>query len=108
MRTPCSRSDGELTKQALELSRRLAAPHQSPTSAIYYNRLEYCRMFRLRYAAVLQFLRLLPTVAFAHRLVGTGAPSRFSAGHASLSPPQVRESCQELVLGVTPIRRGIA
>ena len=51
MRTSCGRSDDQPTNQVPRIPRTRASATHSLSTAIYYNRLESCRSFRLLYAA---------------------------------------------------------
>src|ERR1700734_1220597 len=104
----CGRKDGEPSHQAREIPR--ARPFsQGPVAQLnYYNRLEYYRSIRFRYAAVRSVRRLLaPPTHPSTRLV-LATPSRLTKPRAFLSLMQGRQSCHQKLRGVTPFRRDIA
>jgi hypothetical protein len=108
MRMSCGPSDGEPTNPASEVSRRDAFPHQTATAAIYYNRLEYRRSFRLLYAVnrpsdCLPFAAANPASCSV-----AAAPNRIAASRPFLSLVQGRELCHKRFRGITTFRRGIA
>jgi hypothetical protein len=108
MRMSCGRSDGEPTNQGRQNPRKCAALRLPPAEAIYYNRLEYSRLFQVFYAAARSCTCLPLETARPHCHALPGVPSRFSVSRAFLSLVQVRKSCHKQLWGLTPFRRGIA
>lgn len=108
MRTSCGRSDGEATNRAGKIPRKYTALHRAPSEAIYYNRLEYSRCFRLLYVAGRRFVHLLLTASAPDAAGNRGAWGQIRGSRVFLSLVQVRKSCHKQVRGVTPLRRGMA
>jgi hypothetical protein len=108
MRMSCGRSDGESANQAREIPRTRGSSRRAHSQSNYYNRLEYCRWFRLLYAATRSILRLLAALPHPSGLVAPGTPIRLAKSEAFLSLVQGRQSCHQQLWGVTPFRRGIA
>ena len=107
MRMSCDRGDGEPSKRAKEVTRRLAAARRS-AAAIYYNRLEYAVRFRLFCAAARSSLASPLAVANPPGCDVAAAPSQIHTPGTFLSPLQVRESCPKQLRGVILLRRGSA
>jgi hypothetical protein len=107
MRTSCGRSDGEPTTQAKEVTRWPASARNFPSAAIYYNRLEYDVGFRFFCAAARSSAGSPLVAANPPSRDVAAAPSPIDTPWAFLSLLQVRESCDKVLRGVTPIRRGI-
>jgi hypothetical protein len=108
MRMSRGQSDDEPANQVARMPRTRASATHSLSTAIYYNRLESCRSFRLLYAASRASVCTPIADANPSSRDAAVAPNHILASRTFLSLVQGRESCHKQLWGVTPFRRGTA